>query len=539
MLTWKPIEEESSVVSAQVGTTHSRPRQKAKARLVILGFEDPLIDQIPRDAPTLNKDSCMLALQYISSRGWRVGSFDIKPAFLRGSVQADRVLGIEPPPEMRRRLKLQDDEICRLLKGAYGLVNAPYLWYQELAKGFEDLGSVKSPLDPCLFVLRHPQNKQVCGLIRVHVDDGSCGGDEYFEQQLRKLEESFPFGSRKTGDFKFTGIHVHPNPDMSIVLNQADYVQDIPPIKVPKSRRVARDASVTEEERHALRALVGSLQYAAVSTRPDLCRAVGALQSATNKACISDLLQANTVLFEAKRHADVALKVCAIPTEQIRFVCFSDASFASEKEQSSHRGMLMASDPRILEAQTSPISPITCSKKIQRTVASTLASETFALSGCLDQLMWIRLHWGWLQNPDLNWHSPEETLRTLPDAACVLQKLPEAACVVDCKSLFDLLNKTATPQCTEFRTLLEAMCIKERLQEGVVVRWVHSAAQLADVLTKIMDGTIIRECLANSTYRLHDSDEILKQRADKRARLRWLQDNASTVQPESPDGISA
>ena len=119
---------------------------------------------------------------------------------------------------------------------------------------------------------------------------------------------------------------------MSIVLNQADYVKDIPPINVLKSRRVTRDASVTEEERHALHALVGSLQYAAVNTRPDLCRAVGALQSAINKACFLICFRP-TLLHEAKRHADVALKVCAIPTEQIRFVCFSDALFASEKEQ--------------------------------------------------------------------------------------------------------------------------------------------------------------------------------------------------------------
>ena len=40
--------------------TH-KPKQKAKARLVILGFEDPLIDQIPRDSPTLSRDARMLA----------------------------------------------------------------------------------------------------------------------------------------------------------------------------------------------------------------------------------------------------------------------------------------------------------------------------------------------------------------------------------------------------------------------------------------------------------------------------------------------
>ena len=530
VLTWKPVDEESSSSASSPGVHHEpnpKPKQKAKARLVILGFEDPLIDQIPRDSPTLSRDARMLALQYISSRKWTVGSFDVKTAFLRGRVQSDRVLGLEPPSELRERLKLRDDEVCRLLKGAYGLVNAPYLWYQELSEALAKLHFRKSPLDPCLFVLVHPETQEVCGVIGIHVDDGLCGGNDYFKEQLGLLERQFPFGANKATEFKFTGIHVKQNPDFSISLDQTEYVRDIPPICINKSRRLQKDSKVSEEERHALRALIGSLQYAAVNTRPDLSRAIGGLQSKINKACVEDLLWANQVLHDAKRHAEVSITLQPIAVADLRFVCFSDASFASDKDPASHRGMLiMASDQSILNAQTSPISPISwTSKKIQRTVTSTLASETFALSGCLDQLMWTRLHWGWLCNPELNWRTPEETLSHLPEAACVLPHLPEAACVVDCKSLFDLLNKTATPQCSEFRTLLEALSIKERLQEGVVVRWVHSAAQLADVLTKIMDGTIIRQCLAQRMYKLHDSDEVLRQRADKRARLRWMHEN--------------
>ena len=52
----------------------------------------------------------MLALQVISSHRWEVRSFDISTAFLRGSRQDSRVLGVEPPPELRQRLNLKDDE---------------------------------------------------------------------------------------------------------------------------------------------------------------------------------------------------------------------------------------------------------------------------------------------------------------------------------------------------------------------------------------------------------------------------------------------
>ena len=44
-------------------------------------------------------------------------------------------------------------------------------------------------------------------------------------------------------------------------------------------RRAQENANVTEEERHLLRGLIGSLQYAAVHTRPDLTSALSQLQS--------------------------------------------------------------------------------------------------------------------------------------------------------------------------------------------------------------------------------------------------------------------
>ena len=82
-----------------------------------------------RDSPTLGRDSRMLALQMIASQRWSLRSFDIATAFLRGSKQDDRILAIEPAEELRQKLGLKSNETCELLKGAYGLVNAPLsLW---------------------------------------------------------------------------------------------------------------------------------------------------------------------------------------------------------------------------------------------------------------------------------------------------------------------------------------------------------------------------------------------------------------------------
>ena len=154
ILTWKDAENNTHL---GVEGRQSQNR-KAKARLVILGYQDPELSNLERDSPTLSKLSRNLLLQLCVSNKWEIGSFDIKTAFLRGRADS-RILGLEPPPELRAKLGLQPQEVCRLLKGAYGLVNAPLLWFRELTKTVSDLGFIAAPFDPCCFILSNEQGQ--------------------------------------------------------------------------------------------------------------------------------------------------------------------------------------------------------------------------------------------------------------------------------------------------------------------------------------------------------------------------------------------
>jgi len=121
---------------------------------------------------------------------------------------------------------------------------------------------------------------------------------------------------------------------------------------------------------------------------------------------------------------------------------------------------------------------------------------------------------------------PSQALRELPQAISTAtfqaQHLPESVAATDCKSLFDLVTRTAPPQWAEFRTQLVARSIKDMLDEGINLRWVHNAAQLADALTKIMDGSFLSETLLHGRYQLHDELEVLKNRATSRNRIKRL-----------------
>eukprot|EP00435_Cladocopium_sp_Y103_P009870 s2832_g2.t1 len=470
ILTWKPIDD---VEREQLKGTRNH---KAKARLVILGYLDPKITEVLRDSPTLGRHSKMLLLRLIASKGWRLRSFDVKAAFLQGKNQKDRTLAIEPVEEIIKMMKLSPYEVCKLEKGAYGLVDAPFMWFQAILEELQKLHFEQSPFDPCLFILRNPSTQEPDGILGLHVDDGLCAGNSRFQEKLDLLEQKYPFGSKRTGEFTFTGIDMMQTPEGTIHLSQSKYIRAIEPIKLSTERRKQLDQPVTEDERQQLRALIGSIQYAAAHTRPDLSSRLSMLQSAINSATVETLTSANQALHEAKKHHDVTIKIQPIATSDLRFLAFSDASFASKSNPSSHTGsLIMATHKDIGKNTTCPVNPMSWGcKKIQRVVTSTLAAETTSLNSVLDQLSWVRLCWAWILNSKVQWKNPTQAFQTLPEtyttATLRAQEIPESLAATDCKSLYDLVTRTAVPSCTEFRTQLTARSIKDLLAEGVALR---------------------------------------------------------------------
>lgn len=71
ILTWKGAENNTHL-SADSKQASSR---KAKARLVILGYQDPELSSLERVSPTLSKLSRNLLLQACVSNRWEIGSF--------------------------------------------------------------------------------------------------------------------------------------------------------------------------------------------------------------------------------------------------------------------------------------------------------------------------------------------------------------------------------------------------------------------------------------------------------------------------------
>ena len=122
-----------------------------------------------------------------------------KTAFLRGKADENNPLAMEPPVELRKKLQLGDDQVCKLVGNAYGRVDAPLLFFKELGKQLKELHFKVHPLEPCIHYLESIQDgrRTLHGVLGTHVDDGLCGGDDWFHEQLNKLRQKLPFGSFK------------------------------------------------------------------------------------------------------------------------------------------------------------------------------------------------------------------------------------------------------------------------------------------------------------------------------------------------------
>ena len=142
------------------------------------------------------------------------------------------------------------------------------------------------------------------------------------------------------------------------------------------------------------------------------------------------------------------------------------------------------------------------------------------MSKSVDTLGWIRALWGCIHVTNFRWDDPRQGF----------QSLNAALIITDCKSLFDLVTRTAIPSCEEFRTTLEVLLIRQRCQEHCTLRWAPTTLMLADGLTKCMSVDLLREVLSLGSFKLADGGQELSRTAHRKAALEWLQSRQGAKQ---------
>ena len=84
--------------------------KRGKARLVVLGFQDPYLGQETTCSPTLNKRSKQMLLQIVVQNGWQLKKGDVTAAFLQGRPLTKSKYAVAPP-ELAEALGMQPGKV--------------------------------------------------------------------------------------------------------------------------------------------------------------------------------------------------------------------------------------------------------------------------------------------------------------------------------------------------------------------------------------------------------------------------------------------
>jgi hypothetical protein len=432
---------------------------KFKARICVRGDLQP-VNEKETYAATLAARSFRILMALAARWKLKARQLDAINAFPNSDL--DEEVYVELPPGFK-----ESGVVALLLKALYGLRRSPYLWQKLLSTVLSDLGLCCVPEEPCLFV-----NNWL--IVFFYVDDIVYMYREQHEAQAELFREALTnrFKMRDLGDLQwFLGIQVMRDwENQQIWLSQESYIEEIArrfqladlngsPATPISSKPVPNDDLADYATIHLYQRKVGSLNYAAVITRPETSKSCSELASFLNNPSKAHMAEANRcvqylygtrkmgILFDGKRTYDREFEV------------FTDASFADDSNtRRSSQGWLM-----ILYG-----GPVAWNASKQATVTtSSTEAELLGLSFAAKEVIaTMRLFAGLRFHLDENliiWCDNKQTIRLV---AQELQRLRTALRHVD------------VHQCW----------VRQEVQRGTfAVEYIETSKMAADGMTKILN----------------------------------------------------
>ncbi|CAE8593334.1 unnamed protein product, partial [Polarella glacialis] len=219
--------------------------KKAKARAVILGYQDLEYEFRPTASPAMSRTTRQLFLQLSAWKRMKVEKGDVTGAFLQGREFQRKAYCI-PTVEIYEAMGLPPESITRLRRAAYGL-GCPE-W--EMLKG--------------------------------------------------KIKDRFKWQDWEPKSFIQCGVRIKQRPDFGFELDQEDYLGDVHEIEISKERRRQVDADLSAREQSQMRAALGAIGWHAQQLGMLSCAGVSLLLSQIPTGAARNLLEANKLIYQPK-----------------------------------------------------------------------------------------------------------------------------------------------------------------------------------------------------------------------------------------------
>lgn len=359
-------------------------RVKYKARLVAQGYRQKKgLDYNETYSPVASLNVMKTLLAVAAQKGWVCHQMDFNSAYLNAPLHED-IYMCQPEGFVEAE---NETKCCKLSKSLYGLKQAGRDWNIEMNRAFEDDGLVRSELEPCVYTCDTKNGQAVLGvfvddsLIIAENDDAAC-------DVKKRLSSMFP--AKDLGQTrKILGINVSYK-NGAIIIDQKHYVEEVlqkygmmdcRPCSTPMEVGTMQNDDTNDKpvDKTKYKELIGSLQYLAHGTRPDIAYPVSRLSRCAEKPTMKHWKELKRVLryLRGTTNHGILMKKSEQPV-----VCYVDADWGSDiVDRKSYTGYC-------LQIGDTPI----IWKCIKQTcvASSTMEAEYIALAEGVKEVMWCR-----------------------------------------------------------------------------------------------------------------------------------------------------
>src|SRR6202522_4191402 len=368
-----------------------------KARLVAQGFSQvPGVDYFDTFAPVARLASIRTVLAFAAAEDYETGQIDIKGAYLNGELTSDEVIFMRQPPGYEEVGADGRKRVMRLRKTLYGLKQAGRRWYHKLVEIMSKLGFSRCGGDQAVF-FRRCETTNVLLIVLVHVDDCSIVGKTKaliarFKVEIAKFVEITDMGELHW----ILGIEVRRiREERKILLSQKSYIDsilrrynfdDLKPVSTPmdpNTRLTTAQSPSTTEELGAMRNIpyheaVGSLMYATLGTRPDICFAVQTVSRFNSKPGLAHWEAVKRIFCYLKGTKELWLGYGGVARELVGYAD-ADGSMAEDRKAISGYAFMVNGGA------------VSWSAKRQQIISlSTTESEYIAATYAAKEALWLR-----------------------------------------------------------------------------------------------------------------------------------------------------
>ena len=492
---------------------------KASSRLVVPGFKDRanLEGTLRRDSPTGSR----LAQHFLFAvaafqTSWALISADVKSAFLKGDPFVDRELYItNTNPRVSPPLPLQTSQLCRVLKGIFGLADAPRQWWLRLSRSMQEHGWKVSLLDAAMWTFwKKIDGKDVLqGIVVGHVDDLLFCGSPLAEQSLIEIGRELGFGSLEREDFTWCGKRIRRASDGTIRLSMHEYHDNLSEIVLPRHRKSEMNSPLDKHEHRQLRAVLGSLQWLVAQLRFDMSFAVSTLQG-EHPPNVETVLKANALVKEFQRTSTFELIFRAVDYRTSGICMVSDAALGNVKLNGATNGtpqekvypqacyFALLADEALLNGKEGVFNILDArSHRIPRVCRSTYSAETLAAEEAMDVGQLCRGCLALLNDPTISARDAD-----------VASNAIRMTTVVDAKDVHDKSNSDTSTYGTQKSLAFCIAWMRSVLRRpNTAPRWTSTENMWVDGGTKQMDLSHMRRIMQAGRWSISYSPEFVKQ----------------------------